>query len=83
MPTREQERKSLNRHPLLSLHHKHETPRVEFARYTYELWIREEYNRCTYEIVSSGTVLARGTAVSEFAALATTVPLLNMLNLSR
>jgi hypothetical protein len=82
MPTREQERISINRQPLLSLQHKHETPRVEFARHTCELWIWKEYHGYTYEIVLSGAVIARGTAVSEFAALATTVPLLNMLNVS-
>jgi hypothetical protein len=57
-------------------------PRLRVVLHGYEVRIWEDTHHYTYEIVSLGTVLARGEAVSAYAALERTLPLLVVLNRS-
>ncbi len=57
-------------------------PRLRVVLHGYEARIWEDRQHYTYEIVSFGTVLARGEAVSAYAALERTLPLLVLLNRS-
>lgn len=55
-------------------------PRFRVVLHEYEARIWEETHEYSYEIVSLGTVLARGEAISAYAALERSLPLLIMLD---
>jgi hypothetical protein len=69
----ERERQTLNNHVLLLLHTR-EHPCFRVVQHGCEVRIWEDHHRYAYEILSSGTVIARGTAATEFAALEGTIP---------
>ncbi len=71
----EREHQTLNNHILLLLHTR-EHPCFRVAHHGCEVRMWEDHHRYS----SSGTVIARGTAASEFAALEGTIPLFNLLN---
>jgi hypothetical protein len=55
-------------------------PRLRIVLHGYEARIWEDTHEYTYEIVSLGTVLARGEAVSAYEALERALPLILLLN---
>ena len=57
-------------------------PRFRVVLHGYEARIWEDTQQYTYEIVSLGSVLARGQAVSAYAALERTLPLIVLLDRS-
>ena len=57
-------------------------PRFRVMLHGYEARFWEDTHHYTYEILSLGSVLARGEAVSAYAALEKTLPLLVLLNRS-